>query len=327
MSEMPVATSQRRSWTFWPHLGVATVFSLLMPYLGSAYLGLKSPKRQTEWQRRALPINLVIVIAIVFPYALNFDLTMLLVFAIGWTLVVAFSIGSLWRAALRRDSQVVVAPDGPSSLIYLLAMIPLIASTILRLDWPEVALFRATEATPTVAAGELLYGLKYTPRPDGNEQSRQDRGARLERGQLILAKIAGKESLARVLAVQGDIFAMGDDALLINGSRVSLRSLTEPWDEYRLNQLVDGLVGSGHSAGENALDRLVQKQAKVVSSGRLLVAREAAFVSLEFGAVVRVYEIPEEDVVLVPWAKFWSLGDHPGTDSDLAQPKYPFFRN
>ncbi len=309
MSEMQIAAAQRRGWSFWLHLAIATVFSLLMPYVGSAYLGLKTPKAQTEWQRRALPINLMIVIAIILPYALNFDLAMLLAFAIGWTLVVAFSIGSLWRAALCKDSHIVVAPDGPSSLIYFLAMIPVIAWTMLQLEWPQVVLFRATETTPTVAEGELLYGLKYVPLPEGGGWSSRGYSAPVQRGQLVLARIADKESLVRVLAVPGDIVAVDGYALLINGSQRSLGDRTQAW-----------------ASGAEALAALAQKQAKVVDPGHLLVASDAGLQNPPSSGFP-IIDIRDDDIVLVPWAKFWSLGDHPGEDSDLAQPKYPFFRN
>jgi hypothetical protein len=331
MSESQVAAIRGRGGRFWAHLGVATILSFAVPYLGLAYLGIRSPDEKVEWQRRAAPLGIVLLIVCILPFALNFELAAMLFLASSWTLLSALSIVSLWRAALRKDTYVAVAPGSLGSLISVLNIAMFTALITLRLDWPEVILFRATETTPTVTEGDLLYGLKYTPTPDGEEWRRRHQDGRIQRGQLVLAMIAGEERLVRVLAVPGDIFAIEDDALLLNGSRVSLRSLTEPWDRDRLNKLVGDLAGSGESAGDDALGQLAQKQAKVVRPKRFLVARDAAFLNPGFlnpgSGPVPVLEISDDEIVLVPWAKFWSIGDHPGTDSEIVQPTTVFFRN
>lgn len=248
MSEMQVAAIRGKGGGFWTHLGVATVLSLAVPYLGLAYLGLKSSDAKVEWQRRTAPIGIVVLIVLALPHALSFELAILLLAASSWALAVAFSIVSLWRAALRKDSAIAIAPGGFGSLMSVLGIALLIAVTMLRLDWPEVILFRATEATPTVAEGELLYGLKYTPSSDGNGWSQQDHSGGVRRGHLVLARIAGKESLVRVLAVQGDIFAVDKYALLINGSRILLGGRTVPWTLTRMHSLSLRRSNQGSSA-------------------------------------------------------------------------------
>ncbi|MDY0872457.1 hypothetical protein [Dongia rigui] len=326
MSDTQIAAAQQKRWSFWPHLAFSTLLSLIMPYLGSTYLGLKSPDKKIEWQRKAMPISAAMLAAIAIPYLLNLSLAPLIFFALAWALNGIASVVVLWRAALRSDASISIAPSGFNSLLLVFNILVFAWLGSLSFTWPDISLFRATETTPVVATGDLLYGLKYTPITDDNGWSRRDQSGRIERGQLLLARIEGKESLVRVLAVPGDIFATADDALLINGSRVSLRSLTEPWDKDRLNKLAHDIATAGDIAGADALDQLVQSQAKVVQTKRLLVARDAAFLKPAFGAAVPVLEISEEDVVLVPWAKFWSMGDHPGAKSDIAQPSNLFFR-
>jgi hypothetical protein len=305
MSEMQMAATRARGWSFWGHLVAATLISLMMPYLGSAYLGLKSATEQSEWQRRTIPLNALTLVVFSLPFVVNFELTALLFLAACWALLAASSVVSLWRTALRRDCVMAIAPGGLNSLTFILSIAAGILLATVQLGWPGVILFRATETTPTVAEGELLYGLKYDPmRDDDGWQV-----SRLQRGHLVVARIGGNETLVRVLAVPGDIVAIDKYVVLTNGSRI----------------LLGGRIVSWPSSAD-ALAELAQKRTSIVEPRHLLVARDTALLNPPSGEATAL-DIREGDVVLVPWAKFWSVGDHPGEDSDLAQPKYPFFRN
>ncbi len=305
VSDMQITVAQRKGWGFWSHLVLATMLSLAMPFLGSAYLGLKAPNEQAEWQRRAASLSAVMFVAVAFPYVVNFERSILLVIGSFWGFMAALSVVSLWRAAVRKNSAIVIAPGGLNALVAVFNICILSYFSILWVDWPEVVLFRATETTPTVTEGDLLYGLKYSPmRDDDGWQV-----GRLQRGHLVVARIAGNETLIRVLAVPGDIVAIDRYAVLINGSRI----------------LLGGRIVSSPSSAD-ALAELAQKKTSIVKPKHLLVTRDAALLNPPSGEPA-AFEIREADVVLVPWAKVWSIGGHPGKDSDLDQPKYPFFRN
>lgn len=309
MSEMQIAATRAQGWSFWGHLVAATLLSLMMPYLGSAYLGLKSATDQSEWQRRTIPLSALTLVVFAFPFAVNLELSALLFLAVSWMLLAAFSVVSLWRAALRKNCVMAIASGGLNSLTFVLSIAFGVLLAAAQLGWPGIVLFRATETTPTVTAGELLYGLKYVPLPEGDGWSSRGYSAPVQRGQLVLARIADKESLVRVLAVPGDIVAVDGYALLINGSQRLLGDRTQAW-----------------ASGAEALAALAQKQAKIVDPGHLLVASDAGLQNPPSSGFP-IIDIRDDDIVLVPWAKFWSMGDHPGEDSDLKQPAYPFFRD
>lgn len=317
MSDMQVAAVQRKGWSFWAHLALATVLSFIMPYLGSAYLGLKSSNKAVEWQRKSTPLSAAMFAVLALPFLLNFSLVPLIFFSAIWALVGIGSVVVLWRGALRLDANLDIAPGGFTSLIFAINILLFAAIGDWPMNWPEISLFRAPESTPVVAAGDLLYGFKYAP----------DR-IRLQRGQLILANVDGENALVRVLAVPGDIFALGENTIYLNGFTMPAYIQSEfGWaDARKMREILSGIEAPGdRSRPANlmgnmiALDGAVPDKAEVLGPASFVVARDTDLLR-DGKEALKVYSIGPRHILSVPWARLWSWADHPGARSDLAQP-------
>ena len=68
---------------------------------------------------------------------------------------------------------------------------------------------------------------------------------------------------------------------------------------------------------------LQSKDAKILGQGNFIVARDQDLLDSRV-EILPVTYIRGTSIIAVPWGKFWALGDHPGRQSDLAQPSVIF---
>lgn len=295
-----------------------------MPFLGSSYLGLRAGSPEEEWQRKAVPISALMLATMSLPSVVHFSLAPLLFMGCAWLMVAIISVISLWRQVLFRKAKIAAAAGGVTTLIFVLNIIIFgYAAVSYRIDWPEITVFKAPETTPTVAAGEFLYGMKYEALTRDDGVLNHDHNIRIQRGQLVLAQVEGQESLVRVLAVEGDIFKVEPGTLFINGAKATVGGRFEPGDRYDLARMVEEISLLGEFAGYDAMMELARTRARVIGVKQVVVARDRDLLNSP-AETVPTFDLTDNDIIALPWAKFWSLDDYPGKQSKLVQPSVVF---
>lgn len=309
---------RRQPHVLWPHLLFATLLSTLVPYLGSAYLGLPARNEEQEWQRRTTALSILFFAVVLFPRILNFELLTIALVGGIWTLLGLASAVSLLRAAWGARKSIWVVRGGwlTSITVFNIAMLAWLGIQQIRL--PNIALISAPHDTPLVETGESLYGFEYDARR-----------IQLQRGQLVVARLNYKPTLVRILAVPGDIFASGQRSFQVNGFKTSLAE-KPPVDPSRQKGILEDVVEAISNPDQRSSDILVADgfvavkgtdgvAPQVLLRDEFIVAFDAELIGPS-QPILPTIMIERDDIVSVPWAKFWSIVDHPGRSSDLVQP-------
>lgn len=322
MALSEAAEAKRRPHFLWPHLLFATLLSLFVPYLGAAYLGLPARDAANDWQRRTVALSIIMMAIILLPHIWHFELLLLLLIGGFWIVFGAASAFAHWRVALRDPATIRIVPGWLSvaMLIVNIAVFSLLALQQMRL--PAPLFIFAPDDTPLVKAGETLYGFKYDPHK-----------IHLQRGQLVLASVNYEPTLVRMIAVPGDIFVPGTFAINVNATSITLTQQNlslKAHVGWALKDIVEALNDPDNSSYIARIsDRSVKlsgandTEPQILGRDTFIVARDEDLVDPKQPALPTT-TIGREDIVSVPWGKFWSFGDYPGDQSDLVQPSVVF---
>ena len=305
----------------WGHLAIALLLSTFVHNLGAVYLGLPAPNEKTAWQWQSGGLVLLgLIPAIIFAAAGNYPLLLGLMIA-SWLVSGALTGLHNLGLALRNPSKIHIRSAGRYALLsplFLVGMfIVLLGTTQLR----DLTVFQAPEKTLVTDDKELLIGFKYEPFETNVGKINNRFNIRLQRGQLVLARIDDKPVLVRILAISGDTIAQSPGRLRINASSIRL---FRPIDSrFALEGLVESIAyprapGDAANDGDDAAE-----EAMTVGFREFIVARDEDLTSNVAGdlSLKRLFDL---DIIAVPSASFWSLTDQPGKRSSLVQPSLVF---
>lgn len=300
----------------WLHLGYATILSLLVPFLGMAYLGIGAGDRETEWRQRSLALFLILIGLLLVQGLLDANFLKVLAAVAGWFCVGLISVFCLWRAVRRNTTSINVVRGWFVSAAFVLQIAIFSWGLQFNLPRPDLVFISAPNNTPNVTTGETLLGLEYDPYD-----------IRVQRGQLVVAEIDHMPQLVRVIAIPGDILSFAESSIQINaatirlvddGRKIALGDLVE-----QLGEPDQDLVASISDDGSVDFGTDGVQAPSLVRPRRFVVAFDNDIVNPRQG-VFPLTVIHQRDIVSLPWAKLWSLSDHPGKYSDLAQPSIVF---
>ncbi|MBI2253057.1 MAG: hypothetical protein HYU58_00405 [Proteobacteria bacterium] len=191
----------------WGHLALVLLLSTFVHNLGAVYLGLSAPNDKTAWQWQSGGLVILgLIPAIVFAAAGSHFLLLGLIVA-AWLVSGASTGLQNLRLALRNPSEIRIRSHGRYALVsplFLVGMfILLLGTTHLR----DLTVFRAPAKTLVTEGKELLIGFKYEPFETNTGMINSEHNIRLQRGQLVLARIHDEPALVRILAISGDTIA------------------------------------------------------------------------------------------------------------------------
>lgn len=316
-----------RPKSLWPHLFVAGVVSLLVPGFGGVYLGLPPKNERVALERIFMPLGSLILWGGLCLCLVEAGLLVALMMAVAWLIVGAYYAMRDCRQATRHPDLVQIVPGAARSASIDIIVLGIFAVLLLAIGpVKNVRLFDAPQTTPVTAEGELLVGLV-----------RSSRDYVLQRGQLIVTDIGGEPTLVRILAVPGDLFGQSPNRLHINGGQIGIRNAYfAGGGAYELRSLAEHLIYPAHKAHKAQIARnwsnYVFEEAKVeipqdtivLGWSTFVVARDSDLMQESAEPLpVDLISLGQEDEVIVPWAKFWSLNDRPGERSRLGQPLIP----
>lgn len=305
----------------WGHLALALLLSTFVHNLGAVYLGLPAPNEKTAWQWQSGGlVFLGLVPAIVFAAAGGHFLLLGLIIA-AW-LVSGASTGfhNMWLA-LRNPSDIRIRSAGRYALLYPLFLIVLFFALLGTTQLRDLTVFQAPAKTLVTEDQELLIGFKYEPFETNTGTINSRHNIRLQRGQLVLARIDDEPVLVRILAISGDTIAQSPGRLRINASSIRL---FRPIDgRFALEGLIESIAfprapGDAANDGDDAAEETM-----TVGFREFIVTRDEDLMSNVAGdlPLKRLFDL---DIIAIPSARLWSLTDKPGKRSSLVQPSLVF---
>ncbi len=305
----------------WSQLVFATIINIVLPGSGASYLGFPSRRKRTAWQEHQSSLAILLLILWGVAAVIDLELSMIVCLLSIWLLVgVGLSVQT-WRKALAEPSLVKVQPIESDTWLMLMLILGTACFGIAQSRLGDLTFFTAPNASAGTAAHDLFYGFRYAPEK-----------IRLNRGQLILANVDGEDALVRVLAVPGDIFALGENTIYLNGFSAPQHAApsTKPSAVWRMRDMLDDLAAPGERSQPAsmtgnivALDAAIPNKSEVLGPASFVVARDWDLLQDGLDDLT-VYSIGPRHIISVPWARVWSWGDRPGGRSDLAQPMINF---
>jgi hypothetical protein len=322
MSAADSTETQRPRGAHWSQLVFATILNILLPNSGGAYLGLPTGKAETHWQRKQAHLVYVGLAIFLIPAIVDLELQTIALLAFGWVATGSVIAVRDCRIALKNPDSVKVQEieSNTWSGFFYIALFSFVGFEHSQLQ--SLTLFRASTYPPIVADAETLLGFEYS-------RYQID----LQRGQLVLADIDGTRRLVRIVATSGDIYVPGENSFQLNGrliplppqNRTDTSVLTSAlWDLAQLmNYPNDWRYSAPAELGkEKVLANIRESETIVVPRENYLVAQDHDLI--DFRPKLPVTLVHDLKVLAVPRGKLWTLGDSPGSSSELAQPEIIF---
>jgi hypothetical protein len=309
---MAIADEGRRTpQRLWPHLLCAVFLSLLVPGWGGRYLFSSSKTSGIGTLTSA-----GCAVAILFFVAQDYNLNLLILCVIGW------SANGMWcgfqecRLALACPRDLRIAPlNFNAQLIASLIWIPTVLLLMAQGRAPT-SFFSASNDTPLVRAGDILYGIDY-----GKSW------IEVARGQLLLASIDSKPSLVRVIGIPGDIVTIGSYAINVNAITIHIGASPER-DRSDARAYLSGVASALAYPGNRRRDEDISRDLNVLLSKDTVVVGLSSYLIAQDQDILapRTARLPTaivnaNKVIAVPWAKLGFLQGMPGSSSGIAQPQ------